>query len=131
MFGMKAVIFVDDLNMPTKEKYGAQPPIEILRQFMDQGGWYDLKDSKHPFKKFVDTMVITAMGPPGGGRTFITPRFQRHFNVIAFAFFDDATMLSIFTNILRWYFRIGNFVQEVSALEGKIVSATLQIYKQI
>jgi len=59
---------------------------------MDQGGWYDLKDSKHPFKKFVDTMIIAAMGPPGGGKTFITPRFQRHFNVIAFALFDDATM---------------------------------------
>jgi hypothetical protein len=51
--------------------------------------------------------------------------------VVAFALFDDSTMVSIFTSILRWYFRTGAFAQEVAALEGKIVNATLQVYKQI
>lgn len=38
------VIFIDDLSMPQKEVFGAQPPIEILRQAADQKVWYDRKE---------------------------------------------------------------------------------------
>jgi hypothetical protein len=43
--GRRLVIFVDDMNMPQLEKYGAQPPIEILRQYMDHEGWCALPDA--------------------------------------------------------------------------------------
>lgn len=129
-FGMRCVVFIDDLNMP-KPHLRSQPPIEILRQLVDQGGWYDRKDNKHPFRNIVDTMIVAAMGTPGGGKSFITPRFQRHFNIIAFANFDENSMKSIFSSILKWHFRVGNFSNEIQGMVNNIVAASLKIYTNI
>ncbi|CAG9334937.1 unnamed protein product [Blepharisma stoltei] len=121
------VIFVDDLNMPEKEEYGAQPPIEILRQLLDQGGWYERKDNT--FKTIIDWRFVTAMGPPGGGRTFITPRFQNHLCMISLADFEDDTLLRIFSSILHWFFANNKFGENITKVENKIVQASRDIYK--
>ena len=63
------IVFVDDLNMPKKEKYEAQPPIEILRQWLDYEGWYDLNEKEKPFMHISNLILTGAMGPPGGGRS--------------------------------------------------------------
>ncbi len=78
--GKKLVIFVDDINMPSVEEYGAQPPIELLRQYIDYKGFYDRKGLF--WKDIEDVVLITCAAPPTGGRSTLTARFSRHFNVM-------------------------------------------------
>ncbi|KAI8825240.1 dynein heavy chain and region D6 of dynein motor-domain-containing protein [Fimicolochytrium jonesii] len=124
--GQKCVIFVDDLNMPAREKYGAQPPIELLRQWMDIGTWYDLKDTSA--MQLVDIQFIAAMGPPGGGRNAVTSRFLRHFNTIGITTFEEATMKQIFATIVDWHLTSNGFAPGVAALKDKLISSTLELY---
>lgn len=124
--GKKYVIFVDDLNMPQREKYFAQPPIELLRQWFDHTGWYELKPPC-PFRQIVDTQFVGSMGPPGGGRNPVTNRLLRHFNFISFTEMSDNSISRIFTTILGSYFK-KYFNESIQATSTPLVAATVDLY---
>lgn len=126
--GMTCVVFVDDLNMPAKEVFGAQPPIEILRQWMDHQGWYDRKENT--FRRLVDIQFCAAMGPPGGGRTRITQRYVRHFNVINFVNFSNESLGKVFSTILDWRMSQG-FSAAIKQLSSATVAATISVFNSI
>jgi len=125
--GKRLVVMVDDLNMPAKETYGAQPPIEILRQYMDHQGWYDRKEIS--FRKLVDIQFCAAMGPPGGGRSQITQRYVRHFSMVNMVPFDSESLSVIFGTIMEWFTK--PFGPKIKALAAGLVAATISLYSQI
>lgn len=127
--GKKFVIFIDDLNMPKKEEYGAQPPLELVRQLIDQGGWYDRKAKEKPLLRFEDLIIISAMGPPGGGRAVITPRLQRHFNILTYTDLQNESIDTIFSKIINAFFY--TFTQEVRDAVAPIVEMSLAVYDHV
>ncbi|XP_054262356.1 dynein axonemal heavy chain 1-like [Macrosteles quadrilineatus] len=120
----RLVLFIDDLNMPALETYGAQPPIELIRQRMDFRGWYDRK-SIGEFRLIVDVNFVCAMGPPGGGRNPVTARLLRHFNYLAFPEMQDDSKRCIFGTILRWWL---DQTQGQTHLLEPTLAATLAVY---
>ena len=60
--GKRLALFVDDVNMPALEQYGAAPPVELLRLLLDRGGLYDR--GKPFWKDVIDVTLVCACGPP-------------------------------------------------------------------
>ena len=54
-----------------------------------------------PFMHISNLILAGAMGPPGGGRSQLTNRFMRHFNVITYTELVDSSIKSIFSRKVK------------------------------
>ncbi|XP_014203995.1 dynein heavy chain 7, axonemal [Copidosoma floridanum] len=124
--GLHWVIFIDDVSIPQKEEFGAQPPIELLRQWLDHAMWYDRKDTS--VIRFVDMQPVCAMLPPSSGKD-VTPRFKRHFFTLGISEFEDEVMITIFRKIVTWHFETHSFPAAFLGYVDYVVHGTLDIYK--
>jgi dynein heavy chain, axonemal len=69
------------------------------------------------------------MGPPGGGRSVLTQRLQRHFNIITYSQLDTNSIEMIFSKILGRYLNF--FVDDVKNCVSKVVDATQVVYNGV
>jgi len=125
--GKKMLFFIDDLNMPSLETYGAQPPNELLRQLIDQEGFYDV--NKLFFKNVADVLFTGACAPPGGGRNEVSPRLLRQFSMIWLTSLSTSSMTRIFESVLSGFLKSKLPLMADSA--KAIVAASVDIYSRV
>jgi dynein heavy chain, axonemal len=123
------MIFVDDVNMPEVEIYGAQPPIELLRQLIDSKGFYEREEWL--WRTIENSVLCVGAAPPGGGRSAVTQRFVRHFMVLCVPDPSNDGLQRIFDNILTGFLTTGKFHGDIVDLSSGIVQATIELYGRI
>eukprot|EP00163_Fabomonas_tropica_P031148 TRINITY_DN730_c1_g1_i6.p1 TRINITY_DN730_c1_g1~~TRINITY_DN730_c1_g1_i6.p1 ORF type:complete len:4200 (+),score=1431.71 TRINITY_DN730_c1_g1_i6:1002-12602(+) len=124
----KLVVFVDDINMPRVDIYGTQQPIALLKLVVERKGMYDRgKDLK--WKNLLDVQFIAAMGPPGGGRNAVDPRFVSLFNMFNISSPSQDSLYRIYDSILEAH--LDSFSGEVKNAGSVITKITLELYEKI
>ena len=122
----KLVIFMDNMGAVKPEQYGAQPPLELIRQFFDYGGWYDT--SKVEFQRIVGTTILGAMGCAGGGLYSIPERVLRHFFFIHCPAYTTDDMTHICAKLLEHH--LHDYAGPVKEIAGTVARVSTSVFEQ-
>ena len=125
--GKRMVLLIDDLNMPAKDLFGSQPPLELLRHWLDYGFWYDRQ--KQAVKYIKDIQLLQIMAYPGGGRSVITMRLQSRSHLLNVTFPAEAQLKRIFSLPLKQ--KLAEFGDEVQGLCDGLTVATMNLYTAV
>lgn len=116
------------MNMPKVDTYGTQQPITFLLTLISRGFFFDReKDLTHKVLK--DVSYTAAMGPPGGGRNNVDPRFISLFAVCNLPEPTSQVLGHIYSSIFET--RLRDFPQAVRETATRFPAFLLSLFSHI
>ena len=97
--GKKMIIFIDDLNMPTIDKYGTQPPIALLKFLVERNQLYQ-RNGELDLRDIIDTMYVGCVSPPGGSNNRVDPRTMSLYSTFNITFPSKESIQKIYSTLL-------------------------------
>uniref|UniRef100_A0AC35TT30 DHC_N1 domain-containing protein n=1 Tax=Rhabditophanes sp. KR3021 TaxID=114890 RepID=A0AC35TT30_9BILA len=118
------VIFCDEINLPTPDKYGTQRVISFLRQLVEQNGFYRHKD--HAWVSLERIQFVGACNPPTDpGRHPLTLRFLRHVPIVYVDYPGRQSLLQIYGTSSRAMLRMTN---QLRSSADALTNAMVDVY---
>eukprot|EP00770_Monocercomonoides_exilis_P008083 MONOS_8041.1-p1 / transcript=MONOS_8041.1 / gene=MONOS_8041 / organism=Monocercomonoides_exilis_PA203 / gene_product=dynein haevy chain 9, inner dynein arm 5 / transcript_product=dynein haevy chain 9, inner dynein arm 5 / location=Mono_scaffold00292:32264-47119(-) / protein_length=4951 / sequence_SO=supercontig / SO=protein_coding / is_pseudo=false len=124
--GTLTVLVLEDFNMPSPDAFGSQPPLELVRQLLDTGGWYDRVLLQ--FRPIKGTTTVTVCGPPGGGRNVMSSRISSLFTQLRVPQPSEKSLFTIFSSIMSGVMEEKQFTRSLQDMVPAVVRASIELY---
>ncbi|KAI3432720.1 hypothetical protein D9Q98_004263 [Chlorella vulgaris] len=129
--GKTLTVFIDDISMPAVNEWGDQVTNELVRQLLEQQGFYSLEKPIGDQKTIVDTRFVAAMGSPGAGRNDIPNRLKRQFAIFHVLPPSEAAINGVFGSLMAGRFDPKTFSPEVVSLASRLVPLTMELWGRV
>ncbi|KAM9964742.1 hypothetical protein ACTFIW_004524 [Dictyostelium discoideum] len=124
--GKWLVVFCDEINLPSTDKYGTQRVITFIRQMVEKGGFW--RTSDHTWIKLDKIQFVGACNPPtDAGRVQLTHRFLRHAPILLVDFPSTSSLTQIYGTFNRALMKL---LPNLRSFADNLTDAMVEFYSE-